>query len=104
MGQAKLKGNRELRVVKAIEKIEALKPEHIICNNCQAKLTEISPMNSRGLHGIEAAFAANCKACSHNTYAIKGTPEAVAAFSMAMEYEAGHELQIGVASSPKRLS
>jgi len=104
MGQAKLKGNRELRVAKAIEKIEALKPEQIICNNCQAKLTEIISMDSQSLNGIEAMFAAHCEACSHATYAIKGNPETVASIHMAMEHETGHKVKIGVASSPKRLS
>jgi len=78
MGQAKLKGNRELRVAQAIEKMKALKPEYIICNKCQAKLTEIITLDSRNMSGIDAAFSAHCIVCDHDTLAIKGNPEAVA--------------------------
>ena len=101
MGQAKIKGNRELRITKAVEKIEAFKPKYIVCNNCQAKLTEITSMNSRNISGIEIVFAANCTACNHDTFAIRGTPEAVADLSMAMELTTGDEVKMGIASFNK---
>ena len=101
MGQAKIKGDLKLRIEKALEKIEAFKPEYIVCNNCQAKLTEITSMNSRNIRGIEAVFAANCTACKHDKFAIRGTPEAVADLSLAMELATGDEVEMGIASSSK---
>lgn len=86
-----------------MKKIEALKPDHIVCNNCQAILAEIITLDSRGMKGIEAAFFAYCSACNHDTWAIRGDPVAVAELSMAMEDVTGHKGKIGVATAPKAL-
>lgn len=103
MGQAKLRGKRESRVIEAMKKIEALKPDHIVCNNCQAKLAKIVTLDSRGMKGIEAAFFAYCSACNHDTWAIRGDPDAVANLLMAMEGETGLKGKIGVVTVPKAL-
>ena len=101
MGQAKLRGNRDARVAEAMKKVEALKPDHIVCNNCQASLAEIVTLDSRGMKGIEAAFSAHCSECNHDTWAIGGDPEAVAAFSMLLENETGGKVKMGVATASK---
>ena len=103
MGQAKLRGNLDSRVADAIKKIESLKPDHIVCNNCQQKVTEIVTLDSRGMKGIEAAFAAHCPTCDHDTWAIRGDPDAVADLYMAIESKAGREVKIGVATASKAL-
>lgn len=101
MGQAKLRGNRDTRVDEVMKKVEALKPDHIVCNNCQASLTEIVTLDSRGMKGIEAAFAAHCTACNHDTWAIGGDPDAVAALHMTLENETGGKVKMGVATASK---
>lgn len=99
MGQAKIRGTQEQRKQAAIEKQLSLRPKYITCNNCQAELTEMHPMDISGMQGIEAAFAANCPHCNHDTYAIKGEREAVANMHMAIEDATGSQSQIGIVPS-----
>jgi hypothetical protein len=101
MGQAKRRGDHSVRVAEALGRIEKYKPVHIVCNNCQANLTEISTMDTRGMSGIDAVFSAYCAACNHNTLAVKGTPEAMATFHTLLTSEKG-EVKTGVAMSPRR--
>lgn len=99
MGQAKLRGNRDARVAEALKKIEALKPGHIVCNNCQAELTEIATLDARGIPGIETAFGAHCTTCNHNTWAVRGDPDAVANLYASMESEMGPDIKTGIATA-----
>ena len=99
MGQAKLRGTTQQRQAAAIEKQLTLRPKHITCNHCQAVLTEMQPMGLTDIQGIEAAFAAHCPHCDHDTYAIKGEPEAVAQLHMAIEDATGQASQSGVVPS-----
>ncbi len=71
MGQADTKGSRATRVEKTLAKIEALKPDHIVCKNCQAHLTDLITLESSHMEGIEAAFAARCELCDQDTWALK---------------------------------
>lgn len=96
MGQAKLRGTPEQRKQAAIERQLSLRPKHIVCNNCQAELTEMMPMDISDVRGIDAAFAAHCPHCEHDTFAIKGEREAVAQMHMAIEDAAGAASQAGV--------
>ena len=95
MGQAKKRGTLEQRKQAAIEKVLSLQPEFIVCNKCQGELTEIFPMDIRGMKGIEAAFGAHCYPCDHDTFALKGDPEAVADLVLAMEQSMGSEMRLG---------
>ena len=71
MGQADSKADRATRVKKALAKIEALKPDHIVCKNCHAHLTDLVMLDSSQMEGIEAAFAARCELCNQDTWALK---------------------------------
>ena len=99
MGQAKRRGTPEQRKQEAVDRQLSLRPKHIICNNCQAELTEMYAMDISGIRGIDAAFAAHCPNCNHDTYAIKGEREAVAHMHMAIEDAAGEEGQMGFVPS-----
>lgn len=94
MGQAKLRGARDVRVAEAVKMVEAIKPDHIVCNNCQASLTEIITIDSRGMKGIEAAFLAHCSGCNRDTWAIGGNQEAVVALACSMSVEYGPNILI----------
>jgi hypothetical protein len=59
-------------------------------------------MDISDLKGIEAAFAAHCPHCDHNTFAIKGEPEAVAQMHMAIEDAAGSASLAGVVPAANR--
>jgi Zn finger protein HypA/HybF involved in hydrogenase expression len=102
MGQAKLRGNQEQRKQAAIDKQLSLRPKYITCNNCQAQLAEMQPMDISGIKGIEAAFTAHCPHCGHDTYAIKGEREAVANMHMAIEDATGSQSQSGVVPSANK--
>lgn len=102
MGQAKLCGTLEQRKQAAIEKQLSLRPKYVKCNNCEAELTEMQPMDISGIPGIEAAFAAHCPHCDHDTYAIKGEREAVAQMHMAIEDATGSESRAGVVPHANR--
>ena len=95
MGQAKVKGDRAKRVAEALAKIEALKPDHIVCNNCHAHLTDLVALDPHQMEGIEAAFAARCELCDQDTWALKGSANAVADAFTAKENE------VGVITKPK---
>lgn len=95
MGQAKQRGSQADRIRQAKERIEALKPEFIVCNNCQAHIVDIHVMNTGGMNGIDAAFGGVCPSCSQTTYAVKGEPDAMADFSLAMDEAMGAEGKVG---------
>ncbi|NJD24691.1 MAG: hypothetical protein FIB06_04740 [Betaproteobacteria bacterium] len=79
MGQAKQRGSREQRIAQAQERIEATRPEKLVCNGCGADVTTIHPVSTRGLAGIEAIWVGQCD-CGQTTFAASGEPSAVQAF------------------------
>jgi hypothetical protein len=95
VGQAKQRGTPEQRIQQAKQKINESMPDHIICNNCGAEIMEVQQLDTKGLRGIEAAFAGQCPACEQTTYAVKGEPNSVAAFMEAMQKATGSEPIIG---------
>lgn len=95
MGQAKQRGSLEQRIQHARQKIDAVFPEHLICNNCKTEITDVQRLDTKGLRGIDAAFAGQCPACDQSTYAVKGEPNSVAAFMEAMQKATGSEAIIG---------
>ena len=95
MGQAKQRGSLEQRVSTAKDRIEALRPKSIICNECKAEITDIQDMDTKGMEGIEAAFAGICPKCNSSTYAVRGRREAVEAFMMGMAKASGEVPLLG---------
>jgi hypothetical protein len=95
MGQAKHRGSQAERIRQAKERIEALKPEFIVCNNCQSHIFNVHAMNTSGMDGIDAAFGGVCPSCRQTTYAVKGDPGAIADFSIAMDEAMGSEGKLG---------
>lgn len=93
MGQAKLRGSREQRIANAIAKVEALRPKFLICNQCKGEITEIQTMDTRGVPGLDAAFAGICPTCNTPTFAMSGEPEAVAMMSEVMRESMGEPLE-----------
>lgn len=79
MGQAKQRGSRDQRIAEARAKIEATRPEKLVCNGCQGDVTDIHPVSTRGLRGIEAIWMGNCQ-CGQTTFAAAGEPTSVQAF------------------------
>jgi hypothetical protein len=94
MGQAKQRGSREERAKQAQEKVEAMKPSMIVCNECKAEITDVHAMDTQGMPGIRAVFAGMCK-CGSTTHAMLGEPEAVAELVEALEATMGGQGILG---------
>ena len=94
MGQAKQRGSQDERAKQAQEKIEAMKPAMIVCNACQAEITDVHAMDARGMPGIRAVFAGMCD-CGNTTHAMLGDPEAVADLVVALEETIGEQGILG---------
>lgn len=99
MGQAKRRGTQEERIAQAQAKLLANKPEKLVCNSCGADVTQINPVNTRGLRGLESVWVGQCD-CGHTTFAASGEPKAVQAFfdaiSQDSELTLGRQSQDGV--------
>jgi len=95
VGQARNRGSLEQRIQQARQKIDASTPNHIVCNHCKTEITQVKRLDTKGLRGIEAAFAGQCPACGQSTYAVKGEPRSVAAFMDAMQRATGSEAILG---------
>ena len=74
MGQAKNRGNQAQRIEQALARERAKLPSSVKCNSCQADLTDITPMDTRGMAGIDIAGAAECHPCGCTTWALHGNP------------------------------
>lgn len=89
MGDAKRRGSPELRMEKAIAGLRERLPASLECNECHAQLTDIKPMNTRGMEGLTAVGMANCVVCKSDTWVVDGTPEARAQFMAMMDHTNG---------------
>lgn len=103
MGQAKQRGTAEQRVQQAKKRIEDIKPDVLICNECEVEIREIGVMDTRGMRGIDAAFAGICPACHKPTYALRGDADAIADFGEAVSAEMGGEPMLGAKTATGRL-
>jgi len=83
MGQAKNRGSQAERIAQAQAKIEAGRPEKLVCNGCGADVTTINPVSTRGLRGLDSIWVGQCE-CGQTTFAAKGDPKAVEAFFFAL--------------------
>ena len=89
MGEAKRRGSLEARTQDALARLRAALPDSVKCNNCGAELHEILPLDVQGMAGMRAAGVAVCASCSHDTWAIDGTPDALRKFQQFLEDEQG---------------
>lgn len=85
MGQAKSRGNQAQRIEQAQARDRAKFPASVKCNSCQADLTEIVPMNTRGQPGLWLAGGAICPACDSTTWVLEGEPDVVAATAATLQ-------------------
>lgn len=92
MGQAKARGSQAERVAQAQAKIAATRPDKLVCNGCGADVSDIHPVSTRGLRGIEAIWVGQC-VCGQTTFAASGEPQAVDAFFFALSENS--ELTLG---------
>lgn len=72
MGQAKKRGSYSRRVELAKSRLEAIRPEHLTCNNCQSQIEKFTSVDARRIAGIQDCFFGVCEKCGQTTYALKG--------------------------------
>jgi hypothetical protein len=95
MGQARKRGTQEERQMQAKARIEALRPTSIVCNHCGKDIHEVQVMDSRGMVGIDGAFAGECE-CDQSTWAFAGNPDAVAQLVVSVDEKVGGQSKIGI--------
>lgn len=91
MGQAKRRGTPEQRAAEAFERARRQFPETVTCNNCQAVLSEIEPMDVRRMEGLRLAGRAYCDACKHDTWVLDGDRDGLQLFQQFLDQEHGSE-------------
>ena len=115
MGQARQRGSLDQRIAQAQAKIEATRPEKLVCNGCGADVTIIHPVSTRGLPGVEVtlvdvdpsraevAAALGCKGplahhiCGQSFRVIGGE------LTQRRECRSSHRLRRAIASQPHHL-
>lgn len=95
MGQAKQRGTKEQRVAQAQAKIEALRPEHLVCGSCKTAFTDFGAMDTRNMKGIHAGFGGICPSCGETVLAFSGEQEAVANAMLAWQDAMESESKLG---------
>jgi hypothetical protein len=99
MGQAKQRGTQAQRVAAAKARIDALRPEKLVCGACKTAFTEFDAMDTRNLRGIHAAFGGICPSCGETVLAFSGEKEAVANAMLAWQDAMGREGKLGAQST-----
>lgn len=99
MGQAKNRGSKGVRVTQALQRqqLPSPPPPRLVCNHCQATLSNVTAVDTKALAGITAAFSASCSACQEDTWAVRGEPAAVRAFYETLEKVSGQRITLGTA-------
>ena len=95
MGQAKQRGSKDDRVSQSIARTEAIKPKEIVCNNCKTEIKDVHVMDSRGMTGINGAYAGMC-GCGHTTWAMTGDADAVAHAMAVLNESMGGDSVLGL--------
>lgn len=103
MGQAKNRGSQQARMEMAIQAKSQLRPEYLVCNECQSHITDFHELNTKGLSGINAAYAGICS-CGGTTYAISGSKDAVEKAAMALQEQFDFNMKVGVQETGKLIN
>ncbi|WP_407973315.1 hypothetical protein ACJ51O_36280 (plasmid) [Burkholderia pyrrocinia] len=98
MSQAKQRGTKEQRIAQAQAKIEALRPEKLVCGACKTASTDFDAMDARNRTGIRAAFGGICPSCGETVLAFSGDQDAVADAMIAWQDAMGSEGKLGMQS------
>lgn len=88
-------GQARQRVAQARAKIDALRPEKLVCGACKTAFTDIDAMDARNMQGIHAAFGGICPPCGETVLAFSGEQAAVANALIAWEDVMGSEGKLG---------
>lgn len=101
MGQARQRGTFEQRAEASKSSKRALFPTSVTCNHCKEQISEIEPMDVRGIPGMRLAGGAVCPKCTYTTWILDGTPEALAATRQIMNEQHDSPAEIGSERKPQ---
>jgi hypothetical protein len=99
MGQARQRGTKEQRVAEAKAKIDALRPEKLVCGACKTAFSDFDALNTRNMPGIEAAFGGICPSCGETVLSFSGEQNAVANAMLAWHDAMENDGKLGKPSS-----
>ena len=74
MGEAKRRGSQADRISQAHARLDALRPEKLVCGACQTAFTEFEGMEPRDMPGIRAIFGGECPNCGESVISFNGEP------------------------------
>ncbi|KWI31949.1 hypothetical protein [Burkholderia stagnalis] len=97
-GPAKQRGTKGQWIAQAQAKIEALRPEKLVCCACKTALIDFVAMDTRNMRGIHAAFGGICPSCGETVLAFSGDQDAVADAMIAWQDAIGSEGKLGMQS------
>ncbi|SAK70318.1 hypothetical protein AWB82_04211 [Caballeronia glebae] len=98
MGQAKQRGTKDERIALAKAKMDALRPEKLVCGACKTAFSDFDAMDTRNMKGIHAAFGGTCPSCGETVLAFSGDKDAVADAMIAWQDAMGSEGKLGMQS------
>jgi hypothetical protein len=96
MGQAKNRGNQDLRIKQALEKAQALMPDFLTCNECGNHVTELKLLSTKGMSGIDVACAGTCNECGNHTFGVSGYPSATQRAMEMLSQQFGDHVTVGL--------
>ncbi|KIG11227.1 hypothetical protein BurMR1_1887 [Burkholderia sp. MR1] len=102
MGQAKQRGTKDERIALAKAKVDALRPEKLVCGACKTAFSDFDAMDTRNMKGIHAAFGGTCPSCGETVLAFSGDKDAVADAMIAWQDAMGSEGKLGMQSRSGR--
>lgn len=95
MGQAKKRGTQEQRIAQARAKIDALRPEKLVCGACKTAFSDFDALDTRNMTGIQAAFGGICPSCGETVLSFSGEKDAVANAMLAWQDAMENEGKLG---------
>lgn len=102
MGQAKNRGSKLDRISQSLQKKSDIRPKYLVCNACQSHIADFQELNTKGLHGINAAYAGVCS-CGNSTYAISGNKADVTKAALVLQEMFENDVKIGTQKTGKQV-
>ncbi|HKR42546.1 MAG TPA: hypothetical protein VJU59_23225 [Paraburkholderia sp.] len=99
MGQARKRGTQEQRIAQARAKVDASRPEKLVCGACRTAFSDFDALDTRNMAGIQAAFGGICPSCGETVLLFSGEKDAVANAMLAWQDAMDNEGKLGRQSS-----
>jgi len=95
VGQARQRGTQAQRIAQARAKVEALRPEKLVCGACKTAFSDFDALDTRNMARIQAAFGGICPSCGETVLSFSGEKDAVANAMLAWQDAMENEGKLG---------